>query len=75
MTTLLPQLQEVSTLSIVTREQFQQQFNTFTTGIFESFDFLNIVVISGSVVGALFSISTHLLQETNKDKHEEKKAE
>ena len=70
MTTLLPQPREVGTPSIVTREQFQQQFNTFTTGIFEGFDFSNIVVIGGSVVGSLLPIPTHLPRETNEDEHE-----
>jgi hypothetical protein len=42
--------------SIVNQTQFEHQFRTFTKGLFDGFDFSNVVIIGGSVVGSLLPI-------------------
>lgn len=37
-------------------EEFVTQFATFTNGYFEGFDFSNVIVIGGSVIGSLLPV-------------------
>ena len=53
MTKLFPQERTPGTPSIANQTQFLRQFKAFTSGIFEGFDFSNVVVIGGSLVGSL----------------------
>eukprot|EP00026_Physarum_polycephalum_P004307 Phypoly_transcript_04325.p1 GENE.Phypoly_transcript_04325~~Phypoly_transcript_04325.p1 ORF type:complete len:691 (-),score=92.49 Phypoly_transcript_04325:63-2135(-) len=56
-TVLFPQPdREIGTASIATKEQFFSQFRAFTNGLFDGFDFSNVVVIGGSVIGSLLPI-------------------
>ena len=55
-TKLCPQPREVGAPSIVSQSQFLQQLSAFTHGFFHGFDFSNVVVIGGAVVGTLLPI-------------------
>jgi hypothetical protein len=74
-TKFLPQPREVGAPSIVNREQFLHQFKAFTRGIFEGFDFSNVVVIGGSVIGSLLPIPANPLQEDAANEEEATKQE
>ena len=62
----------------MTQTQFFQQFQAFTSGILVGFDYSNVVVIGGSVVGSLLPIPTNppVVEEDEADEEEgDKKAD
>lgn len=58
MTKFFTQERQPGTPSIVNYSQFCHQFQIFTSGLFENFDFSNVVIVGGSILASLLPLPT-----------------
>lgn len=52
----MPQPRNIGARSVVSLPEFEKQYAAFTNNFFDGFDFSNVIVIGGSVVGSLLPI-------------------